>query len=540
MKYPQVKRLLVTLVELTVLATLLSQHKYEVAAQGVKGGFSTGNSGSSSGIGFGTGGQSLSSSFMQMFSQLTPVQQQQFIKQMSSSNKRVFQQLVQPQTSFNAFEESSSFSGGGGGGQQTTGGTKSALSNFRQSSSQVLSPAQQNFFRSQQSKSFSSSAQPVIQPSSQFSQFSRQVSSQVQPTISIPSPSSNEFQSSKTIVNSIQPQPQPQQQTSFFNQVRQVQQVAQPVVLPSSEQSFRRVQSFSSTPVAPVQTESGFTQQIVQQQVQPQPVQSSSAFNRQFSSSFGAQPSSIEGFNQFSASSSSNLAGGGPTGGLQTFGLNDVSTGGFSGALQQEKVDSSSGFAGNEGSTVTGTPAQSSLQQQSFSQQQQSTPQIVTIPGSSSFESSSSSSGFGNGQSGFSTGGTGFDISNAQQKIVTVPDDFNGLTAASINNRWYIMKPVENPSALGLGSANGQNMRQVPLSKLIEASRSSSAQTSAITAAAASTSDATKPKKRSAATATTTAVNAEEVKPTAEAKPATEISTSSSSDSEEEESETRK
>lgn len=415
-----------------------------------------------------------SSSFVEMFNQLTPVQQQQFIRQMSSSNRRIFQQALQPQQANYAFsEELSSNQAGGlagaGGLGGALGATKSAA--FRQSSSSVLSPVQQALFRSQQSKSFSSSAsQPTLAPSSQFS-FSRQISqSNQQPYQLQPQTNEANFQSSKTIVNSAL---QPQQQ-SYFNRVQSVQQVAQPVLLPSTEQSFRRVQKFSSQPLAlPVDSSSSsFTQQQFVQQ-QQQPVQQlSSSFNR-FQQQSQQQPL-LSGFNQFSSSSSSNLAGNGAIGSfLSADGL--ANSAGFAGAnLQQEKVEL-------DGSQL-GTTAGGSLLQQN----QQSN--LLLPAGQSSFEQSSSSN-------------SGFDSGDAQQKNLQVPDDFYGLTAASINNKWYIMKPVENLQQMPLGRALINNqLRLASADSLRSAKLSVSSATSGSSTAATSagSTSAPTPKKRSA------------------------------------------
>lgn len=385
----------------------------------------------------GANGNQFSSSFIEMFNQLTPVQQQQFIRQMSSSNRRIFQQAFQPQqTNFAFSEEVNSNSGGlpaiNSFGSSTSGGalgaTKSAA--FRQSSSSVLSPVQQAaLFRSQQSKSFSSSA-PTLAPSSQFS-FSRQISQQQQQQPILLQPQTNEanFQSSKTIVNSLQPA-----QQSFFNRVQSVQQVAQPVVLPSTEQSFRRVQKFSSQPLAlPVDSSSSSfsQQQFVQQQQQQQPVQLSSSFNRFQQQSQQLQPGT---FNQFSGSSSSNLAGNGAIGSFLSGDALEGTSGGGAGFanaanLQQEKVE------------LDGTTSQLGGATGNSLFQQSSNLVLPGQSGSSSFEQSSSSSG------------SGFDSADAQQKNLQVPDDFYGLTAASINNKWYIMKPVENLQQMPLGRA---------------------------------------------------------------------------------------
>lgn len=444
-----------------------------------------------------TGGNQLSSSFVQMFNSLTPSEQQQFIKQMSSSNRKIFQQAFQPQTSSFFNEEVSSSSGGsspfitGGSSFSSSsgqvGGTKSGSSFSKQvSSNQILSPIQQQAFFKQQKVSSQSFAQPTIQPSSAFS-FSRQVSSSAaQPQqIILPQTQSNEanFQSTKTIIA----QPQPQQQQSYFNQIQRVQQVAQPVVLPTSEQTFRRVQSFSSQPL-PVQQEaqSGFTSQQFVQQIRPQPTKtSSSSFNRQFRQQ-AVVPQPIVN-NQFSSvSSSSNLAGSSPFGGSAT-GF-DQSLGGFSQNLQQEKVDFSQ-------PSVSGGQFES---QNQFVQTQNGFVPITT--GSSSFEQQSSQS-------------SGFDSSDVQQKNVPasfIGDDVGGgLTAASINNKWYIMKPVENPSALGLGDARAASgsLRQVSLSRALSAQQkaaagelsSRSASSAPVSTNSSATSASSLPKKRSAA-----------------------------------------
>lgn len=427
------------LCQIIVLVSLCASIE-QASGQGVKGAnnafSSSAFSNSASGFAPSTTSGQLSSSFMQMFNSLTPVQQQQFIRQMSSSNRRVFQQAFPQVANINFSEEVSSSGSGGGGGAASFGGTKSSA--FRQSSSSALSPAQQNsFFRSQQSKSF---VQPTIQPSSQFS-FSRQVSQQVQqPTIIPQSNSESSFQLQKTVVNQI-----PQQQ-SYFNQVRQVSQVAQPVVLPSSESSFRRVQSFSSQPL-PVETSSGFSQQFVSSQQQQQPVQT--GFNKFQSfqqSSQVAQPVQT-GFNQqFSSSSSSNGFGGGFGSSLSGFGGAGNSAD-FSSALQQEKVDQNG--LSIDSNSISGLPG-------GFS--------------SGSFESSSSGSGLAGGFGGLNSFGSnqqqsGFDSADVQQKnLLQGPEDYNGLTAASINNKWYIMKPVENPSALGLGEASSGQLRKLPAS----------------------------------------------------------------------------
>lgn len=442
----------------------------------------------------------LSQTFVQMFNSLTPVQQQQFIRQMSSSNRRIFQQAIQAQPIANSFvEESSSSSSSGGntgvpvsgssvfsstqnqnlGGSTGFSGTKSASFKQTQANQQVLSPVQSGFFRSQQSKSFASAPTIIQQPASSFS-FSRQIQqSQQTPQIITTPTSSNEFKSTKTVFNTAVAQPQPQQQSSFFNRVVQQQQVAQPVVLPSSEQSFRRVQSFSSQPlVTPTEATSGFVSQQFSQQVQPQPVQQS--FNKFQQSSFTQQqqqqqPQTV-GFNQFSTSSSSNLAGG--SGGFgSSFGSDGTGTGFSSAALQQEKLDATSGadLGVTNLQQVVGTGG---LQQ-------------------SNFESSSTSQSGGGGGVGGLVGGTnslitttgGFDSTDAQQKNIALPESelYGGLTAASINNKWYIMRPVENPTALGLGDARAASgsLRQVPLARALAATGGSSSSSSGATSSSA-------------------------------------------------------
>lgn len=435
-----------------------------VQAQGVKGGsgsqFSSFNQQLVPST-LGASNNQFSSSFVEMFNQLTPAQQQQFVRQMSSSNRRIFQQAIQPQTNFAFSEELTSNSAGqlpAQGSFSSTGSTLGGLGlgfgatksgTFRQQQSSLLSPVQQNaLFRSQQSKSITNLIQPTLAPTSQFS-FSRQISqsNQQQPTV-IQLPQTNEanFQSSRTIVNTVQ---QPTQQ-SYFNRVQSVQQVAQPVVLPTSEQSFRRVQKFSSQPLPVDSSSSSFSQQqFVQQQQQPQPIQQlSSSFNR-----FQQQQQPV-GFSQFTSSAASNLAGNAPNGFLS-----GADAGFTSAALQQEKVDQ------NGVSIVDGTS-------NNLFQQQQLANQLV-LPGqlgSSSFEQSS-----------------GFDSADAQQKSAQVPDDFYGLTAASINNKWYIMKPVDN-------------LQQVPLSRALLSNLASS--TGATGAGASSSSASTPtPKKRAAESA---------------------------------------
>lgn len=479
---------------LFVALLLPNQHKL-VSAQGIKGGGGGGFFSSNQQISsanqpvFGGGGSSSSSSFVQMFNQLTPIQQKQFISQMSSSNKRIFQ-AIQPSFGNSAFsEEVSSSSGGQTIPTASFGGTKS--SNFK-SSSQVLSPVQQAFFRSQQTQQQTS--QPIIQPSSQFS-FSRQVSSQVQQPTFIPqSKESNSFQSSRTVVSSAQPQ-----QSSYFNRVQQVQQVAQPVVLPSSEQSFRRVQSFSSQPIQLPETSSGFSQQIFRQQQVAQPVPVSSSFNKfqqsQFSS--GVQPVGGSSFNsEFSNSTSSSLGG---NGGFSS----SLDASGFGAALQQEKVDANSlgGFNSFDGSSNIGLNGAIGGQSGFNNQNSQFSSSnggfgLPTIGGSNNrFESSSSSTG------------SGFESADVQQKNVAggIPEDFYGITAASINNKWYIMKPVENPNALGLGDASSgttANLRQVPITReqLNKVARLQAAPKSGISSSAlsSSTSAGKSPKKKRA------------------------------------------
>jgi hypothetical protein len=284
--------------------------------QGIKGGSSlnalTNNQAATS--------NQLTSSFVQMFNSLTPSEQQQFIKQMSSSNRKIFQQAVQQQ--------------------------------------------------------------------------------------------------------------QPQHHQSFFHQVQRVQQVAQPVVLPTSEQSFRRVQSFSSQPL-PVQQQQQQQQQeftSVQQVKAAQQPTKTSSFSKQIKQQIvAARPVTTSSSSTSSTSSSSNLAGGIN----QSFG-----GGGFSSNLQQEKVD--------------------------FSQPAQIESQFGFVP----ITTGSSSSAFESSQQAL-----GFDSADAQQKSIQqfgIGDDLSGgLTAASINNKWYIMRPVENPSALGLGDARAASgsMRRVTVTR---------------------------------------------------------------------------
>lgn len=499
----------------------------------------------------------LSQTFVQMFNSLTPVQQQQFIRQMSSSNRRIFQQAIQAQPITNSFvEESSSSSSGAGGtggfslsnqnlGSTGFSGTKSASFKQNLSNQQVLSPVQSGIFRSQQLKSFTSAAPTIIQqPASQFS-FSRQIQqSQQTPQIITTPTSSNEFKSTKTVFNSAVAQPQPQQQSSsFFNRVVQQQQVAQPVVLPTSEQSFRRVQSFSSQPlVTPTEATSGFVSQQYSQQIQPQPVQQSS-FNKFQQSSFSQQQQQPQtlGFNQFS-SSSSNLAGG--TGGFgSSFGIDGSSTGFGSAGLQQEKLDATSGVDLG----VTG------LQQ------------VVGGTGGisqSNFESSTSTAGAGGligGTNSLITAG-GFDSTDAQQKNIALPESelYGGLTAASINNKWYIMKPVDNPSALGLGDARAASgsLRQVPLARALAATGGSSSNgpgssTSTRTSTAAATTgtstptsattsaNSSSPKKRSSSSSSATSNRRSLVsEPSAENE--TDESSNGSGDNETEDSESKR
>lgn len=388
----------------------------------------------------------ISSSFVQMFNQLTPIQQQQFVRQMSSSNRKIFQQSFQPLVNQAFSEEVSSSSGGSSSVPQLVGGTKS--SSFKSSSqNSVLSPIQQGFFRSQQSKQISSSQPQIISQPGSSSFFSQRIQQSSQPTVIPQLSSQSNFQTSKTVVNQVQPQ-----QASFFNRVQEVQQVAQPVVLPSSEQSFKRVQSFVSQPL-PVDTSSNsyFNQQFVQQQVQPVQAGFSKFQQSQFSSSASPQPVQT-GFNQFTSSSSSNLAGSpGFSSSSQQFGNNQfgstsqVDANGFSSALQQEKLD-----AGSIDSTSQLQQTLGGVQNgfNSFSQSSNN----VLVPG--------------NSQTSFEQSSSGFDSSDAQQKNAPIPDDFYGVTAASINNKWYIMKPLENPIAFGLGEA-GAKLRQIPMSRTL-------------------------------------------------------------------------
>jgi len=452
--------LLSGLLSALLLAHTLTSH--QTLAQGTKGGSSSASVFSSSSstnqqqqqqqqqqLPINTAGQ-LSSTFVQMFNSLTPAQQQQFIRQMSSSNRRVFQQAVQVQpvqTSGFLTEEanSSSTSSSPVSSVEFSTGTSVATNNLGTKTAfarqqQFVSPVQQAAFfsaKKEQSSSFVQ-AQPQPQQQQQFS-FSRQVSqsnTQTAPQqITVPAQTKEQTSVKRTVQSTVvQPQPQAQQQTSFFNQVQRVQQVAQPVVLPTTEQSFRRVQSFSSQPlvVAP-QPESGFSQLIqqtssssVQPQPQPQTQQSTASLNR-FQQATYQQTPSIPVTTQFTNSASGQL-----TETASPF------------QLQQEKLDTNSLGVSNNFVESAG-----------FSQQQQSQPSVSTS--SASVEQSSNSV----------VGGTSFDSSDGQQKNVAIGDEiYGGLTAASINNKWYIMRPVENPSALGLGDARAAqgSVRQLSFS----------------------------------------------------------------------------
>lgn len=443
-----------------------------------------------------SGSSQVSKSIVEMFNSLTPAQQQQFIYQLSSSNRRVTQENVINQPVVSSIREesrssSSSSKGGtsgslisslgalGGGGSSSSslnifnssstgggfGGTKSLNVNKQFSSTnsrQVVSPVRTGSLRLEQSKSFTSSGSPVIiQRPASSSSFSRQVFSsqqQVPQIIQTPTVSEQLFNSSRTIVNNALVQPQGKTSTSI-NRFEQVQQLPQQVVLPANEESYRRVQSFISQPLmssVPSSATSGFVSQRFSQEVQPQPVQTS--FQRSFVQEQRQQQQQVQpqvlGINQFSSSSSSssNLAGGGALGGFDS-----TTTGG----LQQEKLDSTTAEFG-VGNAFGGGEIQQTHIDASHSGTSSSSGGVLSTT---------------SGQQSSSTGNSIFetlnDFQQQQQQGIPVPEtEYPGaVAAASVNDKWYIMSPVQNPSALGLGdprAARG-SLRTVPLDRALAA-----------------------------------------------------------------------
>ncbi|KAG9509981.1 hypothetical protein GZH46_01487 [Fragariocoptes setiger] len=377
-----------------LLVVILFDHNHagcRVQAQGTKGGssFSAFNSFT------GSGAAQLpatggSSSFFQQFQQLSPAEQRALIRQSSSSSRRVVQSS-QPigGSSFVSSEESLT----GNAGVSPTIGTSFSNSNLGTSGKTSL-----NSFKS------SSLVSPVQQQQAVRRFFSQQ---QQQQQLTPAQVQEQNFQSMRSFFNSLTPS----QQQMYFNRVQSVQQsFQQPQVVPQSyESSFRRVQSVSQN-AAPVVT-GGFTSSSIQSnsnslgtgsdysQLTQQRFPAQSAFNNE-------QQSFQQQFSRPQA---------------QQFSTQQQQTGNaFQEGLTQEKsVETSSAFEGGQ----------------------------LSVPGSSSFLSSTA-------QSNTAAGGVGqqFDGADIQQRN-GLSEDFTGLAAASINNKWYIMKPVENPSALARLSA---------------------------------------------------------------------------------------
>lgn len=433
-KFATHQLMLLLIVIILTLSLNVDNKMLMVSAQGVKGGSSLsqsnfGKSSSSSG--------QLSQTFVQMFNQLSPVDQQRFVNSMSSTNKNIFMQAFPGAAQYFNEEISSQNTGSQVLAPIQIGGTKSS-SFKRQQSSSVVAPVQQqqSFFRSEQKSS--AFQQPTIQPSTFQSFQSRKTSQQIQPTF-IPSTNSESLvQRQQTVVN--QPITIPQSQSSYYNKVSQVSQVAQPIVLPQSESSFRKIMSFSSQPLFG-QTNSDFSQQkITEQQIQAQPIQL--GMNR-FTSiqSSSAQPIQ-SGFNQIvQQSSSSGLGGAG-------FGGN------FATDFSQEKVDAN-------GAIIGGSLGSGSSQFEGLNQIQQTSLPVGGSSSLSNFEQSSFSGSSGNSGLINQFGSTGFESADIQQKNLQIPEEYNGATAASINNKWYIMRPIENPSALGLGDARTGSIKRL-------------------------------------------------------------------------------